>query len=218
MKFLNNLVIKLKPFLVITILLSIYIFICAISYVSAVSTDIADSVFRLHVIANSDSTEDQSLKLKVRDELLSYMNSLSENCNSKDEVMELAKEHINDFKEIASKVILDNGFDYGVDVQVGLNDFPTKYYGDIALPAGTYDALRVKIGDASGQNWWCVMFPPLCFVDVSSGIVPDSSKEEMKDNLNDEEYDLINKSDSDEITFKFKLVEFFQNLRLGLNK
>ena len=218
MKFLNNLVIKLKPFLVITILLSIYIFICAISYVSAVSSDIANSVFRLHVIANSDSVEDQSLKLKVRDELLSYMNSLSENCNSKDEVMELAKEHINDFKEIASKVILDNGFDYGVDVQVGLNDFPTKYYGDIALPAGTYDALRVKIGDASGQNWWCVMFPPLCFVDVSSGIVPDSSKEEMKDNLNDEEYDLINKSDSDEITFKFKLVEFFQNLRLGLNK
>ena len=218
MKFLNNLVIKLKPFLVITILLSIYIFICAISYVSAVSSDIANSVFRLHVIANSDSVEDQSLKLKVRDELLSYMNSLSENCNSKDEVMELAKEHINDFKEIASKVILDNGFDYGVDVQVGLNDFPTKYYGDIALPAGTYDALRVKIGDANGQNWWCVMFPPLCFVDVSSGIVPDSSKEEMKDNLNDEEYDLINKSDSDEITFKFKLVEFFQNLRLGLNK
>ena len=218
MKFLNNLIIKLKPFLVITILLSIYIFICAISYVSAVSSDIANSVFRLHVIANSDSVEDQSLKLKVRDELLSYMNSLSENCNSKDEVMELAKEHINDFKEIASKVILDNGFDYGVDVQVGLNDFPTKYYGDIALPAGTYDALRVKIGDASGQNWWCVMFPPLCFVDVSSGIVPDSSKEEMKEDLNDEEYDLINKSDSDEITFKFKLVEFFQNLRLGLNK
>ena len=218
MKFLNNLVIKLKPFLVITILLSIYIFICAISYVSAVSSDIANSVFRLHVIANSDSVEDQSLKLKVRDELLLYMNNLSKDCTSKEEVMQIAKEHINDFKEIASKVILDNGFDYGVDVQVGLNDFPTKYYGDIALPAGTYDALRVKIGEASGQNWWCVMFPPLCFVDVSSGIVPDSSKEEMKDNLNDEEYDLISKSDSDEITFKFKLVEFFQNLRLGLNK
>ncbi len=218
MKSLNNLFFKIKPFLVISILLSTYIFICAISYVSAVSDDIANSVFRLHVIANSDSTEDQNLKLKVRDELLSYMNVLSKNCSSKEEVIEMAKAHINDFKAIASKVISDNNFNYAVDVQVGDSDFPTKYYGDISLPAGTYDALKVKIGDAKGQNWWCVMFPPLCFVDVSSGIVPDSSKEELKENLNDEEYDLISKTDSDEITFKFKLVEFFQNLRLGLNK
>ena len=218
MKSLNNLLFKIKPFLVVSVLLTIYIFICAISYVSAVSSDIANSVFRLHVIANSDSTEDQNLKLKVRDELLAYMNDVSKNCTSKEEVMEMAKENINKLKEIATKVINDNGFSYNVDVQVGVSDFPTKYYGDIALPAGTYDALRVKIGNAKGQNWWCVMFPPLCFVDVSSGIVPDSSKEEMKENLNDEEYDLISKTDSEEITFKFKLVEFFQNLRLGLNK
>ncbi len=218
MKSLNNFILKIKPFLVISVLLSIYIFICAISYVSAVSTDIADSVFRLHVIANSDSTEDQNLKLKVRDELLLYMNNISKDCSSKEEVIKIAKENINKLKEIASKVIYDNGFNYNVDVEVGISDFPTKYYGDIALPAGSYDALRVKIGDAKGQNWWCVMFPPLCFVDVSSGIVPDSSKEEMKENLNDEEYDLISKTNSEEITFKFKLVEFFQNLRLGLNK
>ncbi len=218
MKSMNNLVLKIRPFLVILVLLSVYIFICAISYVNAVSNDIADSVFRLHVIANSDSTEDQSLKLKVRDELLLYMNNISKDCTSKEEVMQIAKEHINDLKQIASKVIYDNGFNYNVDIEVGISDFPTKYYGDIALPAGSYDALRVKIGSAKGQNWWCVMFPPLCFVDVSSGIVPDSSKEEMKENLNDEEYDLISKTDSEEITFKFKLVEFFQNLRLGLNK
>ena len=218
MKSLNNLVLKIKPFFVILVLLSVYILICAISYVSAVSSDIANSVFRLHVIANSDSTEDQNLKLKVRDELLSYMNGLSKNCSSKEEVIKMAEEHIDELNEIASNVIYDNGFDYGVDVEIGTSDFPTKYYGDIALPAGTYDALRVKIGDASGKNWWCVMFPPLCFVDVSSGVVPDSSKEEMKESLNDEEYDLISKTDSDEITFKFKLVEFFQNLRLGLNK
>ena len=218
MKSLNNLVLKIKPFFVILVLLSVYIFICTISYVSAVSSDIANSVFRLHVIANSDSTEDQNLKLKVRDELLSYMNGLSKDCGSKEEVIKMAEEHIDELNEIASNVIYDNGFDYSVDVEIGTSDFPTKYYGDIALPAGTYDALKVKIGDASGKNWWCVMFPPLCFVDVSSGVVPDSSKEEMKESLNDEEYDLISKTDSDEITFKFKLVEFFQNLRLGLNK
>ena len=216
MKYLKNYFYKAKPFLVITILLSIYVFICAISYVTAASNDIANSVFRLHIIANSDSKEDQNLKLKVRDELLLYMNELSKNCNSKEEVIKLAEEHSDDLKKIASKVIYDNGFNYNVEVEIGKSDFPTKYYGDITLPCGTYDALKVKIGKNEGQNWWCVMFPPLCFVDVSSGIVPDSSKEEMKENLNDEEYDLISKSDSNEISFKFKLIELFQNWRLGL--
>lgn len=218
MKYFKNLInfSSIKPFLVITLLLSLYIFVCAISYVSAVSGDIANSVFRLHVIANSDSKEDQELKLKVRDELLIYMNEISKNCSCKQEVMDLANLHKEDFVEIAKKVIVENGFDYDVSIEVGVSDFPTKQYGDISLPAGKYDALRVKIGNASGQNWWCVMFPPLCFVDVSSGIVPDSSKQEMKDSLNDEEYDLISESGDSEITFKFKLVEFFQNWRLGL--
>lgn len=208
---------KLKPFLVLTFLLTLFIFISAISYVDAVSEDIASSVFRLHVIANSDSKEDQALKLKVRDELLSYMNTLSQNATSKQEVIELAKEHEETLKQIALTTIHENGFDYDVQIEIGISDFPTKYYGDIALPAGTYDALKVKIGKSQGQNWWCVMFPPLCFVDVSSGIVPDSSKQELQENLNDEEYDLISKTEEkEEISFKFKLIEFFQNLKLGL--
>lgn len=208
---------KLKPFLVITFLLSLYIFISAISYVTAVSEDIASSVFRLHVIANSDSKEDQNLKLKVRDELLKFMNELSKDCSSKEEVMEMAKTYQKDLEKIAQQVITDNGFHYEVSVEVGKADFPTKQYGDISLPVGTYDALKVKIGDARGQNWWCVMFPPLCFVDVSTGIVPDSSKEELQESLNGEEFDLISKTDSSEISFKFKLVELFQNWKLGLN-
>ena len=111
--------------------------------------------------------------------------------------------------------IKKNGYNYNVNVQVGKADFPTKYYGDITLPAGTYDALKVQIGDAKGQNWWCVMFPPLCFVDVSTGIVPDNSKQELKQSLDDEEYALISKTDDNEISFKFKIVELFQNWRLG---
>lgn len=216
MKSFKNLLFKIKPFLMITFLLSLFIFISAISYVDAVSEDIASSVFRLHVIANSDSKEDQELKLKVRDELLSYMNTLSKDCTSKEEVIALAQEHQEEFKQIAEEVIQENGFDYSVQIEIGSSDFPTKTYGDISFPAGSYDALKVQIGEAKGQNWWCVMFPPLCFVDVSSGIVPNESKEEMKENLNEEEYDLISETDSSEITFKFKLVEFFQNLRLGL--
>lgn len=219
MKFFKNLLqnIKLKQILIVLLLLCLFIFISALSYVSAVSDDIANSVFRLHVIANSDSEEDQNLKLKVRDELLSYMNEIAKDCSSKEEVQQLAIEHQNEFKSIAKKVIQENGFDYDVTVTIGTSDFPTKSYGDISLPAGTYDALRVQIGKATGQNWWCVMFPPLCFVDVSSGIVPESSKEEMKENLNEEEYDLISKTDDYEISFKFKIVEFFQNFKLGKN-
>lgn len=206
---------KIERVFVILILLSIFILISAISYVDAVSNNIADSVFRLHVIANSDSKEDQELKLKVRDELLSYMNIISKDSTNKQETMKIAKEHKEEFKKIAEKVIEENGYNYTVNVQVGKADFPTKYYGDITLPAGTYDALKVQIGDAKGQNWWCVMFPPLCFVDVSTGIVPENSKQELKQSLDDEEYDLISKTDDNEISFKFKIVELFQNWRLG---
>lgn len=215
MKFLKNY--TLKRILVLLFLLTLFIFISAISYVTAVSKDIADSVFRLHVIANSDSKEDQELKIQVRDELLSYMNTLAKDCSSKEEVVELAKEHQEEFKQIAEQTIFKNGFSYPVTIEIGDSDFPTKTYGDIALPAGTYEALRVQIGEAKGQNWWCVMFPPLCFVDVSSGVVPDESKEEIKESLNEEEYSLISQTDDNKINFKFKLVEFFQNLRLGQN-
>ena len=206
---------KIGRIFVILILLSLFILISAISYVDAVSNNIADSVFRLHVIANSDSKEDQELKLKVRDELLSYMNIISENSASKQEAMQIANEHKEEFIQIAEKVIKENGYNYTVNVQIGKADFPTKYYGDITLPAGTYDALKVQIGEAKGQNWWCVMFPPLCFVDVSTGIVPDNSKQELKQSLDNEEYDLISKTDNNEISFKFKIVELFQNWRLG---
>lgn len=206
---------KIEKIFVILILLSLFILISAISYVDAVSNNIADSVFRLHVIANSNSKEDQELKLKVRDELLSYMNIISKDSTSKQEAMQIANEHKEEFTQIAEKVIKENGYNYTVNVQIGKADFPTKYYGDITLPAGTYDALKVQIGEAKGQNWWCVMFPPLCFVDVSTGIVPDNSKQELKRSLDNEEYDLISKTDNNEISFKFKIVELFQNWRLG---
>lgn len=198
-------------------LLTIFVFFSAYSYVTAVSRNISDSVFRLHVIANSDSDEDQALKLKVRDKLLEYMNSLCSNTSSKEDAMRIANEHIEDFSKIAKDVILENGYDYDIEISVGECDFPTKNYGDVSLPAGTYDALRVKIGSASGHNWWCVMFPPLCFVDVSSGVVPEESKELLEDTMSDEEFDLITESDNNsEMNFKFKLVELFENFKLKL--
>ena len=207
----------ISKFLLITFLLFLFVFLNAFSFVNAVSSDISSSVFRLHVIANSDSNEDQALKYKVRDALLEYMNSICNDVSSKQEAMDIANSNIDNFYAIAKKVVKENGYDYPVNITLGKSDFPTKNYGDVSLPAGTYDALRVEIGSASGKNWWCVMFPPLCFVDVSSGIVPDSSKELLQNNMSEEDYDLItDDNSSSELTFKFKLVELFENWRLQL--
>ena len=199
---------KLKYSFIIIFLLFLFVAISAISYVNAVSTNISNNVFRLHVIANSDSTEDQNLKYIVRDSILEHVNSIGNSANSKKELISMLD--LNDIKNIAKKTILEQGYDYDVSVEIGNFSFPTKTYGDISLPSGFYDALRIKIGNGEGKNWWCVMFPPLCFVDISSGIVPESSKKQLKNSMNEEEYHLISASD-DSVKFKFKLVEFLQN-------
>jgi len=204
-----------KRLLLLLVLLFIYTFICAFSYVNAVSSNIQDSVFRLHVIANSDSEEDQNLKYIVRDKVLEYINSISGNQSSKEDVIKLANEHIDEIQKIAENTIQKNGYSYTVKLNIGNFAFPTKTYGDISFPAGYYDALKIEIGETKGQNWWCVMFPPLCFVDVTSGVVPEESKEIIKENLSAEEYELVSENNN-EISFKFKIVEMFQNIGIKL--
>lgn len=200
---------KVKMGIILSILLFLYTTINAISYANSISSDIAQSVFRLHVLANSDSSEDQNLKYKVRDHLLEYMNTICKDCTSKQEAIALVAQNKDKFKELALETIKKQGYSYDVNISIGNFEFPTKTYGDISFPAGYYDALRVEIGEAKGQNWWCVMFPPLCFVDVTSGIVPEESKEELKSNLTEEEFALVSDKNDSEIQFKFKLLEFF---------
>lgn len=206
-----------KRLLIIFILFIIYILLSLFSYSNAVSSDIQNSVFRLHVIANSDSKEDQDLKYKVRDSLIDYMNLISKDITSKEEAINIAIKNKNQFYNIAKNVILANGFNYNVNIEIGNFSFPTKNYGDISLPSGFYDALKVEIGEASGQNWWCVMFPSLCFVDLTEGIVPEESKKDLQNSLQEEEYNLIS-SDSLEFKFKFKLVELFENVKIIMAK
>ena len=124
----------------------------------------------------------------------------------------IINENIPQFNEIAKQTIEENGYNYNVDIEIGNFYFPTKYYGDISLPSGYYDGLRIKIGEAKGQNWWCVMFPPLCFVDVTSGIVPEESKDTLEENLTSEEYNIVS-NDSTEFKIKFKLIELFENFK-----
>lgn len=204
--------------LFILFLLIVYIIICANSYVSAVSSNISSSVFRLHVIANSDSPEDQNLKYVVRDNVIQYMNTLIDtNISSKEETMQIISDNLDNFKSIAQNTVYENGYDYNINVEIGNFAFPTKTYGDISLPSGYYDALRISIGNAEGKNWWCVMFPPLCFIDVTSGVVPEESKVTLEENLPDEEYELIS-GNSTEIEVKFKFVEFFENFKNTIAK
>ena len=209
---------KIGTAIILIFLLFLYTIIYAFSYVQAVSTDISNSVFRLHVIANSNSDEDQNLKYKVRDNLLKYMNTICKDCSSKEEAISVASMHEDDFKQIALETIKNEGFSYDVKVEIGNFEFPTKQYGDISLPAGLYDDLKVEIGNANGRNWWCVMFPSLCFVDISSGIVPEESKDELQNVLSDEEYAIISDNSSYGIKFKFKLLEFFANNNLIASK
>lgn len=200
---------KVKMVIILSFLLFIYSTICAFSYAQNISSEISNNVFRLHVLANSDSIEDQNLKYKVRDTLLSYMNDICKDCTNKQEAILLVEKNKDTFKQIALNTITNEGYSYDVNINIGIFEFPTKDYGDISLPAGCYDALRVEIGEAKGRNWWCVMFPPLCFVDISSGIVSEESKELLENNMSEEEFALVSNDSNIKIKFKFKVLEFF---------
>ena len=201
---------KIKIILILIILFTIFIFTCAYSYVSAISDNLYNSIFRLHVIANSDSEEDQNLKYIVRDNLINYINENCKDFSSKNDVVQYANNHIEEIKKIAENTVKQNGFNYPVTIEIGKFDFPTKSYGDISFPSGLYDALRVKIGESAGKNWWCVMFPPLCFVDTTTGIVSNSSKESLQETLSEENYKVVSDTESTDITIKFKIIEFFE--------
>ncbi|WP_139491065.1 stage II sporulation protein R [Brevibacillus dissolubilis] len=124
---------------------------------------------RLRILANSDSMQDQWLKREVRDAIIANMNNWVTDIQSFDEAREVVKNRLPELQEIVEETIRDRGFSYEATVDFGAVPFPTKLYGSYVYPAGEYEALRVRIGEAKGQNWWCVLFPPLCFIDMSNG-------------------------------------------------
>jgi len=159
-------------------ILTAILFIVGSSYVIAQKESLYDSVFRLHVIANSDDPVDQALKLQVKNEIVSYMKTEFENVEDVEHANKLAQTKTAEIEKIARHVIADKGFDYPVKVMIGDYEFPTKSYGNIILPQGNYQALRVVIGEGKGQNWWCVLFPPLCMVSSSDkGLSLDTPEE-----------------------------------------
>ncbi|MDE6182650.1 MAG: stage II sporulation protein R, partial [Eubacteriales bacterium] len=182
--------------IIIVFILTVIITTTAKGYSVNIQNSIAEEVIRFHVLANSDSQKDQELKLKVKNGVINMLANELDNSKSKSETKELLIKNIPNIEAKALEIIKENGYNYPVSVSISNSYFPTKVYGDISLPAGEYEALKIEIGDAKGQNWWCVMFPPLCFVDVTVKEVPEKDKNLFKDILTEEEYELISKEEN----------------------
>ena len=170
----------------------------------AACSDISDSVFRLHILANSDSEADQNLKLKVRDRLLEYSQTLFEKAKTKEEAEMLIADRLQELADVASSEIAQNGFEYPVRAEITRMYFTTRHYENYTLPSGTYDALRVTIGEGKGHNWWCVMFPSLC---INTDVDGDRKTKEA---LGEQEYDVVK---NEKREYKFFIVELFEKIR-----
>ncbi|GLC83206.1 stage II sporulation protein R [Lacrimispora brassicae] len=172
----------------------------------ALAARIAPEILRFHVLANSDSSQDQALKLKVRTMLL---NSIYEELGEKaslEDTKSYVRSHKDSLEKKAEHYMKKLGYDYPAHMELTNCYFPTKTYGDMVFPCGNYEAVRVKIGEGKGRNWWCVLYPPLCFTDSSYAVVPDTSKEILKSSMDESDYKRINR-ESPKIHIRFKLAE-----------
>ena len=165
---------------------------------------IAKQVIRFHIRANSDTTKDQEEKMQVKKEVIAYLQPIMAKATNISEGRQLLLKHQNEIKEKAEEVLKTTS-NRKVTVYLTKEKFPTKSYGDMTFPPGEYEALRIDIGEAKGHNWWCVMYPSLCFLDETHGIVPDESKEKLQNVLTEEDYKALQPK------YRFKLLEMLQS-------
>ena len=189
--------------------------VAAYTYVYSDTTqrDIADNVIRFHVLANSDSHADQVIKDIVRQEVLAEFEDLLSTPANVKESRQLLKTELPAIQAYAETVVRRLGFDYPVEVRIDKAFFPTQVYGDLAFPPGVYEALQITIGDGVGRNWWCLMFPPLCFVDMTS---TESGRQQLADTVSDESFRLLTYQDENAgntMEVRFRVVEWWQNRR-----
>ena len=170
--------------------------------------EIYDTVVRLHVLAASDSEEDQALKLRVRDAVLSFTAPLLCNCTTRDEAEELLVEYSEQIRLAAERVVRSEGKSDTVSVSLGLEDYPERSYDSVCFPSGEYLSLRVCIGEAEGQNWWCCLFPPLCLgnATVSASQAEDSF---IAVGLTPSQYKIVTETEKPIYKIRFKLLELF---------
>ncbi len=181
-------------------------------YSYKIQDGIAEKIVRFHVLANSDTEEDQNLKLAVRDAILKELGKELEQYPNKEETIIFLKDNFKRIEKIALQEIKQQGYNYGVKISLEKTAFPLKKYGELSFPAGIYDALRVEIGKGKGQNWWCVVYPPLCYVDAACLEVTEESKIRLQGSLTKEEFSVID--DTEGINVKFKIVEWWQEKKM----
>ena len=174
-------------------------------YSEMIQNGIATKVVRFHVRANSDSEADQALKLLVRDRVLQEYGDLLTKCESKADTLQALEEAQQEICETAAEVVAEEGYAYPVRVAIVREEFPFKKYGDLIFPAGLYDALRIEIGEAEGQNWWCVLYPQMCFVDAAWGYTTEESYTRLENTLTEEEFLIVSALEQEEIMPKIKL-------------
>lgn len=167
---------------------------------------IASNIIRFHVRAESDSKEDQWLKLQVKEAVLAYISPVLSKSQSVDESRQLLYNESENIRNVAAATLRSLGDESDVNVYFENCYFPMKTYGDMTFPPGEYEAFRVDIGEAQGKNWWCVLYPPLCFVDAVYGEVPEESNEELKGVLTEEEYSMVS---GENVKFRFKYLKIF---------
>lgn len=171
-----------------------------------ISQGIVDKIFRFHVIANSDTKKDQNLKLQIKSTVVDYMKEITGANSTFEDTKEQILIHLPEIERKAEEIIHTEGYEYPVTARVGKSYFPDKTYGDCTFPAGTYESLILTIGEGKGKNWWCVLYPGLCFINDTYGIVTEDKKEELKEILTEEEFLSLweNPKEKKKIRFGFK--------------
>ncbi len=164
---------------------------------------LAQEVLRFHVLADSDSEEDQSVKRKVRDGVLDFLEEEMPETSGAEEAAQWVREHIDEIEEVSRGIVAAEGKDDPVSAAVTTCWFPDRSYGDLTFPAGNYEALRIEIGSGRGHNWWCVLYPSLCFLDTANAVVPEEGKQKLKNVLTDEEYARVTAGSDFEISWYF---------------
>ncbi len=195
----------------------IVITVLVTGYFSQMEKDLSDNLLRLHIVANSNSEKDQQIKLKIRDEIVNRMGDKLSKYKGVQDIKNNIDKHIPEIESIANKVLYDEGFKEKAKAKFVTCNIPQKSYKNITLPKGTYDALKVEIGDAKGENWWCVMYPPLCFVDCTKGEMTPSSDNMLKSSLKSSGYNMIT-DNSSPVKVKFKLYELWQDSKKFCNE
>ena len=190
------------------------VIMCGCAYSENVQGGIAKEVIRFHVLANSDEYEDQELKMIVRDGILDLLSGTLDMCKTVSETRIALTENLEAIETAAREIIAANGYNYDVRAELTTEMFPTRIYDGAAFPAGKYEALRISIGEGSGKNWWCMMFPPLCFIDATQPKMENSSKDKLKNILTDEELGVVlNSGNNQGYKAKFFVVETFQKIK-----